>query len=244
MKSLKLNKTTVETLYKENYPLVETIARKYKRFFPNISLEELISEGSYGLLEAIKHYNKKRGNFSDYSKYWIKKYIRKYIVENYTILRLPYRILSYIKKIFFVIDKYGLDALPMMSKKLNLDLQKIKSLIIEHTKTLKEISLDSYLDQSEQQETFYDILPDSSEKKTEDVLERDEQIKYLWQLLDKLSYEESEVLKWRFGLKDSKHHTIKDVAKKLKLPPHKVKELEQIALRKLKKIVDEEDFGY
>ncbi len=238
--------TAFEKIVEENLNLISIIAKKHKQFIPNISLNELISEGIYGLFQGIKHYSKKKKvKFSTYIQFWIKKYMQKYIIENSTIIKIPYNVLKNIKKIFSLIDKEKHISPEEISKKLSLDIEKIKELVVEKTKIKKELSLDKYLDESEEKETLYEIIPDKSEQTLESLIHQKEIKNYINQLLDKLTYEESEIIKWRFGLKDSKHHTIKDVAQRLGLSSQKVKELEEIAVFKLREMSskDAEDIG-
>lgn len=235
-----------EKIVEESMPLVSLIAKKYKQIFPTADINELISEGTYGLIQGIKHYKHyKKRNFSTYIQFWIKKYIQKYIVENSTLIKVPHNVLKNLKKITnIIIKKNEQVSFKELSKQLNLDIDKIKELLSERMKTKKELQLDRYLDEYEQEETFYEIIPDNRQPSLEELIHHDEIKNYVNQLLDKLTYEEKEVIKWRFGLKDYKHHTLKDVAKRLGIPPHKVKQLQEVALLKLKKLTDKDDENF
>jgi len=240
------DKTTFEKILTENIDLITRIAKKYKRFFTTVTIDELISEGTYGLFQAVKHYNKsKKVEFAAYAQFWIKKYIKEYIIKNHTLIHITCYFLKNIKKVFNLIDKDIHISLEEVSAKINLDIDKAKELILEQIKAKKELSLDRYLDESEQQETLYEIIPDTSTETPEEMLHKEEIKTLLDKFLNKLSYKESEVIKWRFGLKDHKYHPIKEVAKKLNLAPYKVKELEKLALAKLKQFANEitEDIG-
>jgi len=242
LKSKKGDNDAFEKIVEENLNLISIIAKKHKQIFPNINLNDLISEGIYGLFQGIKHYNSRKCvKFSTYIQFWIKKYIRKYIIENSTIIKVPYNILRNIKKVLSLVDKDRYITYEKISRELNLDLDNIKELLVERLRIKKELSLDRYLDESEEQETLYEVIPDKTGQNLENLVQQKEIENYVYNLLDKLTYEESEIIKWRYGIKDSKHHTIKDVAQKLGLSSQKVKELEELALLKLKALSDKDD---
>ena len=232
-----------ETIFKKileaNIKLITITAKKYRCFFSNLKLDELISEGTYGLLQAVKHYDiKKDVQFQTYAQYWIKKYVRDYAISSYTIVKTPYNVLKNIKKIlgFIEADKYI--SSKEISKKLKLDHEKVKDLLTGAITTKREVSLDSFLDRDDEQETVYDVIPGASEQIEEDAnQQQEEEKKHISSMLDKLEPKEAEIIKWRFGIVDHKHHTAKSVAKKMNLSAQKVREIEEMAMVRLKMMV-------
>ena len=64
-----------ERLVKSNLRLVVKIAREYSR--PGAPIEDLISEGNLGLIEAAKRFEPNRGaRFVTYASWWIRKYVK------------------------------------------------------------------------------------------------------------------------------------------------------------------------
>jgi RNA polymerase primary sigma factor len=78
-----------------NLRLVWNIARGYRdRGMP---LEDLISEGSLGLIRAVKEYRTGEGRFSTYATWWIKQAIRTALMKGSSTIRVPahvYRVLG------------------------------------------------------------------------------------------------------------------------------------------------------
>ncbi|MCM8815867.1 MAG: sigma-70 family RNA polymerase sigma factor, partial [Candidatus Omnitrophica bacterium] len=67
-------KNAQEKFIKMNQGLVVSIAKKYA-FNPH-TLDDLISEGNIGLLQAIRKFDpKKHTRFGTYAYFWIKRYI-------------------------------------------------------------------------------------------------------------------------------------------------------------------------
>ena len=64
-----------------NLRLVVKIAHDFKQ--ASSSLLDLIQEGNYGLMQAVKKYNPYKGvKLSSYAAWWIRAYILKYIMDN------------------------------------------------------------------------------------------------------------------------------------------------------------------
>lgn len=63
-----------DMLVKSNMKLVVKIANDYKRF--GMSLEDIVSSGTIGLMKAIEMFDPEKGGFSAYASTWINKYIR------------------------------------------------------------------------------------------------------------------------------------------------------------------------
>ncbi len=60
-------------------------------------------------------------------------------------------------------------------------------------------------------------------------------------LLEKIKNREKEVLDMRFGLVDGKPHTLAEVAKKIRVSRERIRQIEEKALRKLRKFVKEQE---
>jgi RNA polymerase sigma-32 factor len=61
------------------------IALKYRRY--GIPLSELIAEGNFGVVHALKKFEPDRGNrFVTYAAYWIRAYILNYIIRSWSLV--------------------------------------------------------------------------------------------------------------------------------------------------------------
>jgi RNA polymerase sigma-32 factor len=70
-----------------NLRLVVKIAYDYIR--SGFQVLDLVQEGNIGLLQAVREYNPYRGvKFSSYASYWIKAYIRSFILRNWSMVKL------------------------------------------------------------------------------------------------------------------------------------------------------------
>lgn len=70
-----------------NLRLVVKIAHDYAR--SGMQMVDLIQEGNIGLVQAIQEYDPYRGvKFSSYASYWIKAYIRSFILKNWSLVKI------------------------------------------------------------------------------------------------------------------------------------------------------------
>lgn len=82
----------------ENHPIEQHLAlvRRIARQYPisSVSQEDLIQEGCFGLMEALKQYDHSRGiRFESYAAWWIRKYILEAIRQYGYIISQPQHII-------------------------------------------------------------------------------------------------------------------------------------------------------
>jgi len=81
------DKESAERLVTSNLRLVIKIAFQYHRQWANVL--DLIQEGNVGLVEALSRYDPSREiRFSSYAQYWIRAMILRFLLDNYSLVRL------------------------------------------------------------------------------------------------------------------------------------------------------------
>jgi RNA polymerase sigma-32 factor len=92
------DKKAGDMLVTSHMRLVIKIAYKYRHY--DVALDDLVSEGNRGLLEALKRYElKKEVRFSTYARWWIKAAILEYVIRNASIVKIGTT--SQQKRLFF-----------------------------------------------------------------------------------------------------------------------------------------------
>ncbi len=74
-------------LINSNLRFVVKIAYQYKNY--GFKLSDLIQEGNYGLIMAVKKFDPERGyRLITYAVWWIKAYIKNYIINNWSLIKI------------------------------------------------------------------------------------------------------------------------------------------------------------
>jgi RNA polymerase sigma-32 factor len=78
---------SAKILIEHNLRLVLKIALEFKGY--NLPLIDLVQEGSIGLMIAIRKFDPYREvKLISYASHWIKAYIRKYVMDNYSLVKI------------------------------------------------------------------------------------------------------------------------------------------------------------
>ena len=74
-----------DKLVRAHLRYVVAIALKYRRY--GVPLSELIAEGNFGVVHALKKFQPDRGNrFVTYAAYWIRAYILNYVIRSWSLV--------------------------------------------------------------------------------------------------------------------------------------------------------------
>jgi len=138
-----------ELIYKEllegNLRFVITVAKQYQN--QGIDLSDLIAEGNFGLMKAIKNFDWTKNNrFISYAVWWIKQSILQSLNENSRTIRLPVNVVEKMLSIMSVLDDrertivedyYGLSGTPRTLEDIGIDFGLTK----ERVRQIKEKAL-------------------------------------------------------------------------------------------------------
>jgi RNA polymerase primary sigma factor len=237
------NKTAQRKMIKSNLRLVINIAKRYTHL--GLGLSDLIEEGNLGLIKAVKKYNSRKGyRFSTYASWWIKQAITRAISNKAKIIRVPGYMVDTISKWKRVTASLSQrlgrrPTLKEISKAMDLPLKKIKE--IKEIIT-KPASLSAPVSEKGGVELI-DLVEDESviaPSSGVDEIMRHEQIKGL---LKNLTKREREIISLRFGLKDGSRHTLQEIAARFKLTRERVRQIETVAIEKLRVLIKTEKEG-
>lgn len=230
------NNEARKKMIRSNLRIVVNIAKRYAYF--GLPLTDLINEGNIGLMKAVDKFNPKRGfRFSTYAAWWIRQAISRAISEQGRLVRVP----VYINDSFAKIKKtretlsQKLGRIPNMgevAKAMRIPEEKLRKLDSWVTKTS---SLEAPIGE-EGEESIKDLLEDETLVSAKDALSKVLDKERVVGLLDRITEREREVLDMRFGLNNKKTHTLAEIARKLKLSRERIRQIEALALLKLRKL--------
>ncbi|MFA4989288.1 MAG: sigma-70 family RNA polymerase sigma factor [Candidatus Omnitrophota bacterium] len=228
-----------KAMIQANLRLVINIAKRYMRL--GTPFLDLIEEGNLGLMKAVDKFDPNKGfRFSTYAAWWIKQAITRSISEQGKMIRVPVYMNDIIAKWRKTRERLSqrLKRIPTdeeIAKKLKIPKEKIAQInfwMSTSTSSLEApIGEDSEGKVSDLIEDSASIQPDS---KIEHLLDKER----VANLLEIMTEREREILDMRFGLADKKTHTLAEVAKKLGVSRERIRQIEEIALKKIRKFVE------
>ena len=236
-KSLKGDIGARDKMIRSNLRLVISIAKKYIHL--GIPLMDLIEEGNVGLMKAVEKFNPRRGfRFSTYAAWWIKQSITRSVFDQSRTVRIPVyvnELLTKYKKtnerLMGKLKRVPTDEEIAKSMRVSIDkITKVRSVV------MKVSSLDAPIDEEGGNEIM-DLIEDKNSASPDAEINKFFTRERLTGLLDNINEREHEILDLRFGLGDGKTHTLAEVSKKLGVSRERIRQIEENALKKLKKFI-------
>lgn len=222
-------------MIESNLRLVVSIARNY--IGRGLSFSDLIQEGNFGLMRAIKKFDWRRGNkFSTYATWWIRQAITRSLADKGRTVRLPVHIverLSAIKRSTRQLQqKLGREPeLAEVALAVGLTEKELRTLL---DAAERPISLDVATDPEGEGYELLSVVPDNSQPPAFDVAFERMRLRSLAQAICDLPDREREVLMLRYGLDGDDPWTLGDIARYLEISRERVRQIEAKALDRLR----------
>ena len=189
-----------KALTEHNLKLVVSIARKYHA--NNMSFDDLIQEGTTGLMKATEKFDYEKGyKFSTYATWWIRQAITRAISDQARTIRLPVHMVETINKIKKVQTTLSntLNRDPSMAelaKAVGISEDKLTTIL---SYCNDPTSLESPVG-DDNESVLSDFIEDSTFVSGQKRMEQQELSDRILEMLDTLSTRECDIVKMRFGL--------------------------------------------
>ena len=195
-------------LVESNLRLVVKIAKEYRT--ASIGLEDLISEGNLGLIEAAERFDPSRGvRFLSYASWWIRKYMLRALERHAHLTSSP---------------KPGARASDGAA----------------HARAERQriLSLSDFMQSSGERDVIETIASDSVDGPEAQILATD-LVQALGSVLHKLPEREREILSAHFGLGGTTGRTLHEIGENWGLTRERVRQLERRALERARRLLHE-----
>ena len=236
------NIKSAEKLVTSHLRLVAKIAMGYRGY--GLPVNELISEGNIGLMQAVKKFDPDKGfRLATYAMWWIKAAIQEYVLRSWSLVKMGTTTAQ--KKLFFNLKKIKSQIAPEqegdlkeehvkeISKRLDVDSEEVINM--NRRMMGQEKSLNDPIKQGESDEWQDWIVDDSLDQEL--VVSQQQEYNDKKELLNNsmqiLNQREKEIIKAR-RLSETPI-TLEDLSKKYKISRERVRQIETKAFEKLQK---------
>jgi RNA polymerase primary sigma factor len=236
------NQMAKDRLVAANLRFVVNVAKKYQN--QGMALDDLISEGNIGLINAIERFDVDKGyHFISYAVWWIRQSILKAICEKSRTIRLPLnranelvQIEKMRKEMF---SEQGQEPEDLeLARRLGMNESQVRDLL---DISREMISLETPVYTDRDTSVLSDFLEDANHPSPEAQTLHGSLKSDLNQALETLSDKESRILELRFGLNDRQPLSLKEIGEKFHLTKERIRQIEKKALQKLQMPSEEKE---
>jgi RNA polymerase primary sigma factor len=225
--------SSIDSLVAKYQGLVAKVARQYQGL--GLSREDLMQDGSVGLLRGIDKFDLRRGKpFGSYAVWWVRQAVRHALATQARTIRLPVQQLA---------NRYALGRAARrlahtlgrepseqeLAEATGMTQQSVSDLMRVST---EPVSLETPRS-SESESTIGDVIADTETKSPNEQASAKQSLVELRTLLDELSPRERHVVNLRFGLDGEDERTLEEIGRSLELTRERVRQICAEALDKL-----------
>jgi len=231
-----------EKLIHANLRLVVRIAKRY--FRSELSLADLIAEGNFGLMHAIRKFDLSLDNrFSTYAAWWIQHYVEAFILNQSRVIRLPVHISKTIQKIQKKEKQMSQELQGNINSPMELALQ--VGVSVEKLNQMKiwsdpissiEIQTEErqgYIEMPEE-DVFFEILVSENDS----IDNEQTHFQVLKELIQSLSNVEKDIVFHRMGMGGFQEMTFEAIGQHMHMEKDRVRCIYQNAIKKMNKMVE------
>lgn len=218
-------------LVEANLRFVISVAKQYRN--QGLSFPDLINEGNIGLIKAAQLFDPTKGfKFISYAVWWIRQSIITAIANTSKNIRMPLNKVMSLNKINRVISnfeqkEFRKPTISEISKELNMEEDTILEILAASEKST---SFDSSVLENDNC-SLLDVIPNDSI--TDEDLTKDSNVIEVREILKTLKTKERDILKMCFGI-GCQELTLEEIASKFGQTRERIRQIKELAIRKLR----------
>ncbi|MCB0076886.1 MAG: sigma-70 family RNA polymerase sigma factor [Anaerolineales bacterium] len=235
MYMIRRGETARQRLIRSNLRLVVSVAARYQGY--GVPLNDLIQEGNMGLMHALTKFEPERGfKFSTYATWWIRHAVGRAVANQGRTIRLPVHMAEKARKVkeaaYRISQRTGNEATTFqIAEELEMTPEKVEEIL---QLSRRPLSFDNPVSQEDDSATLGDFLADEESITPYEAALDSGLSDELTSALSTLSPREARILGLRYGLRDGREHTLKEIGEKYGLTRERIRQIEKEALRKLR----------
>jgi RNA polymerase primary sigma factor len=221
-------------LIKSNLRFVINIAKKYQG--QGLSLDDLISEGNIGLINAVERYDVSKGyHFISYAVWWIRQSILKALCEKSRLIRLPanrVNELMKIEKARKLLSEQGSNEVEIreIARTLNMETKHVDEIIAV---SREMVSLEKRINTAKGASMVADFVEDGRYAPPEQGVINESLEREIEKLLNTLDGNEAEIIRLHYGLGKRTPMSFKEIGERYNISKERVRQIEEKALMRL-----------
>ena len=234
------NREARRKMIRANLRLVVSIAKRYAHF--GVPFLDLVEEGNIGLMKAVEKFDLAKGcKLSTYATWWIKQAITRALANQGKTIRIPMYMVEKISSM----NKIANELMQTLGRKpTDAELSKMLGISQKKISEMRQVtqgtsSLFASIGEDGAGELI-DIVPDMDAILPPKTAAANFMREDLRDLMEQLPPRESKVLCMRFGIKDGRAKTLEEIGKDLDISRERVRQIESLAVRRLRKMLQEQ----
>ena len=228
------NIASAQRLIMSHLRFVVKVALTFKGY--GIPITDLIQEGNIGLMKAVKRFDPNVGvRLVSFAVHWIKAEMHEYVLKNWKVVKIATTKSQ--RKLFFNLrshkkhlEYFSASEVEEISKALNV---KPKTLIeMEKRMSSSNLAIDSFDNSEKCYESYFQDNRSNIGNQIEEEQFKDVMMKKIKSMIDALDLRSQEIILSRWFSENKT--TLQDLAKRYDISAERVRQLEKIAIEKLK----------